>query len=189
MHILRFVKSSARRRYRRVVSKMEKQMEFLWTLKARPVILTLMKRRKVIAVMCSVLIVTGFTHAQTRNFDLLTASVSDIQSAVASGALTYERLVQLYLNRVEAYDKKGPKLNAVLAINPRAIEIARALDQERKTKGLRSPLHGIPVAVKDNVDTVDMPTTGGNLALAGTRPLKDATVVRKLREAGAIILL
>jgi len=161
----------------------------LWTLSALLVILTLMKRAKMIAMICSVLIVTEFAQAQTRNFDLLTASVSDIQAAVASGALTYERLVQLYLNRIEAYDKKGPKLNAVLAVNPRALEIARALDEERKTKGLRSPLHGIPVAVKDNVDTVDLPTTGGNLALAGTRPLKDATVIRKLREAGAIILV
>src|SRR5262245_19499497 len=163
--------------------------EFLWTLSARLVILALMKCTKTIAMMCSVLIVTEFAQAQTRHFDLLTASVSDIQSVVGSGALTYERLVQLYLNRIEAYDKKGPKLNAVLAVNPRALEIARALDQERKTKGPRSPLHGIPVAVKDNLDTVDMPTTGGNLALAGTRPLKDATVVRKLREAGAILFL
>src|SRR5262249_39074620 len=134
--------------------------DFLWTLSARLVILTLMKCTKTIAMICSVLIVTEVAQAQTRNFDLLTASVSDIQSAVASGALTYERLVQLYLNRIETYDKKGPKLNAVLAFNPRGLEIARALDQERKTKGLRSPLHGIPIAIKDNVDTVDMPTTG-----------------------------
>ena len=95
--------------------------------------------------------------AQNRTFDLLTASVTDIQVAVSAGALTYERLVQLYLNRIEAYDKNGPKLNAVLQINPRALEIARALDEERRTKGPRSALHGIPVAVKDSVDVVDMP--------------------------------
>src|SRR5215510_10160400 len=122
-----------------------------------------MKRTNTIAMICSVLIVTEFAQAQTRNFDLLTASVSDIQSAVASGALTYERLVQLYLNRIDAYDKKGPKLNAVLQINPRALEIARGLDEERRTKGKRSPLHGIPVAVKDSVDVMDMPSAAGAL--------------------------
>ena len=77
-------------------------------------------------------------RAQTRSFDLLTASVADVQSAVASGALTYERLVQLYLNRIDAYDKRGPGLHAVIAINPRALDSARALDHERATKGLRT---------------------------------------------------
>jgi amidase len=105
-------------------------------------------------------------QAPTRQFDLATASISEIQAAVASGSLTYERLVQLYLARIDAYDKKGPKLNAVREINPKAIDIARALDAERKAKGVRSPLHGIPIAIKDNVDTVDMPTTGGSAALA-----------------------
>lgn len=83
-------------------------------------------------------VVLGWTltaNAQSRTFDLLTASVAEIQAAVESGALTYERLVQLYLNRIEAYDKQGPELRAVLQIHPRALEIARALDQERKTKG------------------------------------------------------
>jgi amidase len=84
-------------------------------------------------------------RAQEREFDLLTASVSEIQKAVAAGAVTYERIVQLYINRIEAYDKNGPHLNAVIQINPRALEMARSLDQERRTKGLRSPLHGIAV--------------------------------------------
>ena len=127
--------------------------------------------------------------AQTRTFELTTASVADIQAAVAAGALTYERLVQLYLNRIQAYDKNGPKLNSIIQINPKALEVARALDQERRTKGLRSPLHGIPIAVKDVVDVHDVPSAGGNLALAGTYPANDATVIRKLREAGAIIFL
>ena len=131
--------------------------------------------------------VTTTLSAQTRTFDLLTASVADIQDAVAAGALTYERLVQLYLNRIESYDQQGPKLNAVLEIHPRALEIARELDEERRTSGLRSPLHGIPIAVKDVVDVKDIPSAGGNLALAGTFPEHDATVIRKLREAGAII--
>ena len=127
--------------------------------------------------------------AQGRTFDLLTASASDVQAAVGAGALTYEGLVRLYLNRIAAYDKHGPRLNAIIEINPRAIETARELDEERKTKGLRSPLHGIPIAVKDNIDVKDIPSAGGNLALAGTYPANDATVIQRLREAGAIIFL
>ncbi len=122
-----------------------------------------------------------------RTFDLLTASVDDIQAAVDAGALTYERLVEMYLKRIEAYDKSGPRLNAVLTMNPRAREIARELDRERAEKGRRSPLHGIPIAVKDTVDVKDVASAGGNLALAGTFPEHDATAVRKLKEAGAII--
>src|SRR4051812_26876393 len=126
---------------------------------------------------------------QQRSFDLLTASVADVQAAVAAGALTYERLVTLYLARIDAYDKKGPRLNAVIEINRHAVEEARALDAERKSTGLRSPLHGIPIAVKDNFDVRDLPSAAGNLALAGTYPPRDATVIRRLREAGAIIFL
>ncbi|HUE85223.1 MAG TPA: amidase family protein [Vicinamibacterales bacterium] len=129
------------------------------------------------------------SRAQGRAFDLTTASIDDIQAAVAAGALTYERLVGLYLARIEAYDKNGPRLNAVLAINPRALDTARALDEERRTKGLRSPLHGIPIAVKDNIDVRDLPSTGGSLAFAGTSPARDATVITRLRDAGAIILM
>ncbi len=136
-----------------------------------------------------VLVATVLVRAQSHQFDLLTASVADIQAAVGTGALTYERLVELYLSRIEAYDKKGPRLNAVIEINPRAVEIARVLDAERKTKGLRSPLHGIPFAVKDNIDVSDIPSAGGNLALAGTYPARDATVIKRLREAGAIIFI
>lgn len=124
-----------------------------------------------------------------RTFDLLTASVADVQAAVDAGRLTYEQLVQLYLRRIAAYDKAGPKLNAVIAVNPNALTIARQLDEERRSKGRRSPLHGIPIAVKDTVDVSDITSAGGNVALKGTFPKHDATVVRKLREAGAIILL
>jgi Asp-tRNA(Asn)/Glu-tRNA(Gln) amidotransferase A subunit family amidase len=128
-------------------------------------------------------------NGQIRTFDLLTASVADIQAAVSSGALTYEQVVRLYLSRIEAYDKHGPRLNAIIQINPRAIEIARGLDEERRTKGLRSPLHGIPIAIKDNIDVADMPTTGGSVVLAGTYAGRDATVIQQLRKAGAIIFL
>ena len=122
-----------------------------------------------------------------RTFDLLTASVADIQAAVDSGKLTYERLVELYLSRIEAYDRNGPKLNAVVALNPKAREVARELDRERASRGRRSLLHGIPIAVKDTVDVRDITSAGGNLALKGTFPKYDATVVKKLRDAGAII--
>src|SRR5687768_8652513 len=108
--------------------------------------------------------------AQQPSTDLMHASVADIQRAVAAGSLTYERLVEMYLARIAAYEKAGPKLNAIIQVNPKAIEVARALDRERREKGLRSPLHGIPVAVKDVVDVHDIPSAGGNLALAGTYP-------------------
>ena len=128
-------------------------------------------------------------QATERHFDLQTANVADIQAAVAAGALTYERLVELYLARIEAYDDAGPRLKAVIEINPRALEIARALDEERQQQGLRSPLHGIPIAIKDSIDVQDIPSASGNIALAGTYPSDDATVVARLRAAGAIIFL
>jgi Asp-tRNA(Asn)/Glu-tRNA(Gln) amidotransferase A subunit family amidase len=129
------------------------------------------------------------TASQTRSLELLTASIADLQAAVAAGALTYERLVHMYLARIGAYDKAGPALNAVIAINPRAIEIARARDDERRRTGLRSPLHGIPIAVKDNIDTTAMPTTGGNPVFAAVAPTRDATVLERLERAGAIIFV
>ena len=126
---------------------------------------------------------------QPRTFDLLTAGVSDIQAAIERDALSYERLVRLYLNRIDAYDKKGPQLRAVIAVNPRAVEDARARDEERRTTGRRGPLHGIPVAIKDNIDVLGLPTTGGHRALGAQAAADDATVVRRLRDAGAIILM
>jgi amidase len=122
-------------------------------------------------------------------FELSKAGIPEIQAAVDAGALTYEKLVQLYLARIEAYDQKGPSLNTVITLNPKALETARALDAEFKTKGRRSPLHGIPVIVKDNFDTVDMPTTGGAFQLEGSTTLTEGLMIRQLREAGAIILV
>ena len=140
-----------------------------------------------------ILLLTALTAlnlaAQTKTIDIRTASIADIQSAVAAGALTYEGLTRLYLNRIAAYDKQGPRLNAIIHINPQALETARALDAERRAKGVRGPLHGIPVAIKDNIDTVGMPTTGGTPTLAGAAPSADAHVIRKLRDAGAIIIV
>lgn len=121
-------------------------------------------------------------------FDLQTATLADINQAFDAGALTSEKLVQLYLNRIEAYDKKGPTINAIITLQPKALELARALDAERKTKGPRSPLHGVPVVLKDLFDTKDMPTSAGFLPLKNSQPIYDATVVKRLRDAGAIIL-
>ncbi len=129
-----------------------------------------------------------FTPLRAAEFNLETATVADIQAAMNSGALSSEKLVGLYLKRIEAYDKAGPKINAVITLNPLALETARALDAERKAKGPRSPLHGVPVVLKDLFDTKDLPTSAGFLPLKNSLPIHDATVVKRLRDAGAIIL-
>ena len=124
--------------------------------------------------------------AKTVDFDALT--IADINKAFDTGALTAEKLVQLCLARIQAYDRQGPSLHAVMLLNPKALETARALDAERKAKGPRSPLHGIPIVLKDNYNTFDLPTTGGSVLLEGSIPASDAFVVNKLRAAGAIVL-
>jgi amidase len=121
-------------------------------------------------------------------FDLTNASIADIRTAFEAGALTSERLTQLFLARIDAYDKKGPHLNAVLRINPHALDDARALDAERRTTGPRGPLHGIPVLLKDNIDAVGMPTSAGFYALRDSMPAQDAEQTRRLRAAGCVIL-
>ena len=126
--------------------------------------------------------------AARKSVDLDSATVADLNAAFKAGTLTSERLVQLSIARIEAYDRKGPNLRAVLTLNPKALDTARALDAERKAKGPRSPLHGIPIVLKDNFDTSDLPTTGGSVLLEGSVPPDDAFVVKKLRDAGAIIL-
>lgn len=128
------------------------------------------------------------SQAGAAKIDLSDASISEINAAFDAGSLTSEKLVQLYLERIEAYDDRGPKLNALITVNPKALETARALDSERKAKGPRSPMHGIPVILKDNYNTTDMPTTAGSVFLAGSIPSKDAFMVTQLRNAGAIIL-
>jgi amidase len=137
---------------------------------------------------CSLCFVPAIGSLRAAEFNLSTASAADIQAAMNAGALTSEKLVQLYLARIEAYDQQGPKLKSFLHINANALAEARALDAERKTKGPRSPLHGTAVVVKDVFDTFDMPTTGGYLPLKGVKPSKDAFIVKKLREAGVVIL-
>jgi Asp-tRNA(Asn)/Glu-tRNA(Gln) amidotransferase A subunit family amidase len=121
-------------------------------------------------------------------FDVTEKSIRDLQAAMVDGRVTSEKLVELYLERIAAYDQSGPRLNAVVYINPNAARDARELDAERKARGPRGPLHGIPVLLKDNFETRDMPTTGGSLALRGIVPPRDAFQVAQLRRAGAVLL-
>src|SRR6266576_5611851 len=123
-----------------------------------------------------------------QSLDLDAATVADINAAFDAGTLTSEKLVQLCLARIQAYDRQGPSLRAVITLNPKALDTARAMDAERKAKGRRSPLHGIPIVLKDNYNTADLPTTGGSLLLEGSHPAEDAFVVKQLRAAGAIVL-
>src|SRR5216684_3004734 len=116
------------------------------------------------------------------------ATIDELQGAMSAGELTSHALVQHYLDRIALYDKQGPKLNAFLLVNPRALHEAHRLHQERASKGPRGPLHGIAVVLKDNMNTADLPTTGGSVAFAGAQPQADAFVVSKLRQAGAVIL-
>ena len=122
-------------------------------------------------------------------FELAEALIGDLADGMKSGKYTARSLVETYLARIETVDRSGPALRSVLEPNPDALATADALDRERREKGVRGPLHGIPILVKDNVDTADrMATTAGSLALVGARPPADAFVVRRLREAGAILL-
>jgi Asp-tRNA(Asn)/Glu-tRNA(Gln) amidotransferase A subunit family amidase len=116
------------------------------------------------------------------------ASITELQAALADGTVTSAELVDAYLARIAAYDQQGPALNALIMLNPRARAEAEALDRERSRGNVRGPLHGIPIILKDNYDTFDMPTTGASVALATSIPPDDAFQVRKLREAGAVIL-
>ena len=124
-----------------------------------------------------------------KDFDLEELTISDLQAGMQSGKYTARQLVKKYLDRIDEIDKDGPKLNSVIEVNPDAMAIAEALDRERKEKGMRGPLHGIPILIKDNIDTADrMMTTAGSLALVGSRPAQDSFVARRLREAGAVLL-
>jgi amidase len=124
-----------------------------------------------------------------KDFELDELTLDDLQKALQSGQSTSHSLTEKYLARIQEIDKAGPRINAIIEVNPEALAIADALDKERKEKGSRGPLHGIPVLIKDNIDTADrMGTTAGSLALIGSRPPKDAFVAAQLRKAGAVIL-
>jgi Asp-tRNA(Asn)/Glu-tRNA(Gln) amidotransferase A subunit family amidase len=121
-------------------------------------------------------------------FDPLGASILEIQEAMDGGRLTAVELVDFYLARIDTYDDQGPMLNALITINPHARSVAAALDSERAATGPRGPLHGIPIVLKDNMGTRDLPTTAGSVSLEGFIPLQDAYQVARLRAAGAIII-
>ncbi len=125
----------------------------------------------------------------TDDFALNELTISDLQQKMKAGEYTSASLTKLYLDRIQAIDKQGPKLNSVIEINPDAMNIAEAMDTERKAGKSRGPLHGIPILVKDNIDTGDkMMTTAGSLALEGHKAANDAFVMARLREAGAVLL-
>ncbi len=126
---------------------------------------------------------------QTDNFTFNEITIAELQKKMESGELTAKSLTQQYLDRIQAIDKSGPNLRSVIEVNPDALAIAEQLDQERKQGQVRGALHGIPILIKDNIDTADkMMTTAGALALEGNIARQDAFIVQKLREAGAILL-
>jgi amidase len=166
-----------------------------------------MKRRSFLtnatlaAASITTLLITGCTSSTKKDensqsvensnvaFELDEETIGSLREELASGKYTSEQLVQLYLKRIEVIDKTGPRLNSVIEINPDAISIAVEMDKEMKSGKSRGPLHGIPILIKDNIDTGDkMQTTAGALAMEGNIASKDAFVVKKLREAGAIII-
>ena len=157
-------------------------------------------RRALSTMFCLIILLGGtrWLHPQTTttadggdqgaSMDVVEASIFEIHEAMRSGTLTARKLVQFYLDRIEAYDKQGPALNAIITINPNALARADELDQLLASSGMVGPLHGIPVIVKDNYDTSDLPTSAGSLSLAGSLPPDDSFQVRRIREAGAIVL-
>lgn len=137
--------------------------------------------------MASIMVVP-WQFVQAAEIELSTATITELNAAMDEGALNSEQLVQMYLARIEAYNKNGPAINAVFMLNPNAIAEAQALDRERLAQGRRSPMHGIPVVIKDNLDTADMPTSAGSFLLKNSFPPDDAFLVKQLKDAGAIIL-
>lgn len=132
--------------------------------------------------------VTGTAAAETTRFRVEEASVASIRTAIAEGSTTCAEVVAASLDRIRAYDDAGPRLNAVLAVNEEALRTAAALDERYAEEGFAGPLHCVPVLLKDNYDTADLPTTAASAALAGAQPPDDATTVARLRDAGAVVI-
>lgn len=142
---------------------------------------------RIIAVLLSIGFSSCMTEPQTVSYSEL--DIDSLQTMMVEGGLTSEQLTQFYLDRIESIDQNGPALNAIIEVNPEALEIARELDRERVISGVRGLMHGIPVVLKANIDTADqMETTAGSLAMAGHKAAVDSFMVAKLREAGAVIL-
>ncbi|MDI1318125.1 amidase [Flavobacterium sp.] len=132
---------------------------------------------------------TTKTDSAEDNFELNEITVAELQDKMVKGDYSSEQITKLYLDRIEAIDKNGPKLNAVIEINPDALAIAKTMDKERKEGKTRGALHGIPILIKDNIDTADkMMTTAGALAMLGHQAEKDAFIVKRLRDAGTVLL-
>ena len=151
-----------------------------------------MKRRDFLhtTAAASVLAVASRTSALTPPaFELDEVTLPELQQGLQSGKYSSRSLVEKYIQRINDLDRRGPTLRAVIELNPDAESIAAALDRERKERGTRGPLHGIPILIKDNIDTSDrMMTTAGSLALVGAKPMQDASIAKKMRDAGAVIL-
>ena len=142
-----------------------------------------------LALVCSVAISAQPAPQKPRvPFEVAEASISEIHAAMRAGTLTCRELVNGYLARIAAYDKNGPAINALIVVNPTALATADSLDKRFASSGPVGPLHCIPMIVKDNFETRDLPTTAGSLSLAGMVPQQDAFMVRRIREAGAIVL-
>jgi Asp-tRNA(Asn)/Glu-tRNA(Gln) amidotransferase A subunit family amidase len=127
-------------------------------------------------------------HADAQAFRVEEASIAEIHTAMAGGQLTCRGLVSQYLARITAYDKTGPALNAIVVVNPQALAVADSLDRRFRASGRVGALHCIPIIVKDNLQTTDLPTTAVSLAFDGWMVKKDAFLVKRIREAGAIVL-
>lgn len=135
------------------------------------------------------LVIACTSEKKKESFNVIETDIQTIRQAYQEGTLTVTELVTIYLSRIEEIDRNGPGLNSIITVNPDALMIAEELDKELKEGRIRGPLHGIPVVIKDNIDTHDkMPTTAGSRALSNSYPLKDSFVAKKLREAGAVIL-
>jgi len=135
----------------------------------------------------SLLVLAGCTQKEQKNqLDLVEMDIATLQQGYQAGTWTVSEVVTAYLTRIDTIDHSGPTLASVLAVHPEAMRIADSLDQVPPSE--RGPLHGVPILLKDNIDTYDLPTTAGSRALAGSIPAKDSEVARKLRAAGAVIL-
>jgi Asp-tRNA(Asn)/Glu-tRNA(Gln) amidotransferase A subunit family amidase len=145
-------------------------------------------RSRITALSFAFLLVPVARSSPDRSFHLIETSITDIHQAMQAGTLTCHDLVQQYLDRINAYDQQGPALRSMLYINTQSLQQADAMDQEFKRTHKLKPLSCIPIVLKDNFDTADMPTTAGSLTLKGAQPDKDAFAVKRLREAGALIL-
>jgi Asp-tRNA(Asn)/Glu-tRNA(Gln) amidotransferase A subunit family amidase len=148
---------------------------------------TVLSSRLGAALVAALGLLASGVHAQMTQFAVEEATVRSIHGALAAGRVTCEQIVRAHLARIDAYDRKGPSLRAVLTVNPRAVSRAQELDRAGNNAP-RGPLHCIPILLKDNFDTADMPTTGGSVTLAKSVPPDDAFVVKRLRAAGAVIL-